>query len=135
MTNMNRHMRRAANKTPHAEVSKTLEGIREFASIAEEIKPFLAKIGALESQLEKATQILRVLEQETQNLRAIRDENIALRAMVNAQVAVFRRMFAQGMGVPLGTVLAMETEIQHDLKIIPAASEASTSDSGSGTQS
>jgi len=133
---MNRHMRRAANnsKTPHAEVSKTLEGIREFASIAEEIKPYLTQIGALESQLENATQILRTLENEAQVLRALRDENSSLREMVNAQGAVFRRMFAHYMGVPLGTVLAMEREIQDGLKTTHTDTEVSTKDSGSGTQ-
>jgi vacuolar-type H+-ATPase subunit C/Vma6 len=132
---MNRHARRAAkSKTPHAEVSKTLEGIREFASIAEEFKPYLAQIGALQAQLESATQILRELENIPQDLRALQDENRALRGELKFHAAVFRRMFARGMDVPLDTIVSMETEIHNALKTVQSAPEGSTEDSGARTQ-
>ena len=132
---MNRHARRASNsKTPHAEVSKTLEGFREFARLAEEIKPYLAQIGALQDELERTTQILRELEKVPQDLRAIQSENRALREELNFQAAVFRRMFARGMDVPLDTIVSMETEIRHALKTVQSAPEGSTEDSSARTQ-
>lgn len=108
---MNRHMRRAA-----AAVQKNqarLSGINELAGIAEQLQPHLAQIEGLQSQLQSTTQLLHEIQ-----------------VAITEQHAVLMRMFAQGMGVSLDTVLSMETEIRHALETSqhtdPAAQDSTT---------
>jgi hypothetical protein len=118
---MNRHMRRAvatASKSQSGAVPKTLDGIREFAGIAEKLQPYLAQIEQLQSQLEGATQLLR----------DIQDEQRTLQMAMGDQREVFLRMFATGMGVPLDTVLSMETEIHHAIEIPETNTEVAAED-------
>ena len=93
---MNRHMRRAvaAAQKNQAPVS----GIGELAGIAAQLQPHLAQIEGLQSQLQSTEQLLREIQ-----------------VAINEQRAVMMRMFAQGMGVSLDTVLSMESEIRHAL--------------------
>lgn len=100
-------MRRAtATVSKTTGLPKTLDGIREFASIAEKLQPYLAQIEGLQSQLEGTTQLLREIQHENRTLQTAMDD----------QRDVFMHMFARGMGVSLATVLSMETEIQHALE-------------------
>ena len=115
-------MRRAAtsNKSHVGAASKSLEGLREVAGIAEKLQPYLAEMKDLQAELEGATQLLRAIQGEHNALQA---------AMVN-QREIFLRMFARGMGVPLDTVLSMESEIQHAFTSPQSDTEVSTEDPG-----
>lgn len=110
---MNRHMRRAA-----ARDLEPRDWIREFASIAEKLNPYLAQLGELQTQLGGVEQLLREAQ----------EENSALRAALLEQRAVYLRLFARGMGVSLDSVISMETEFRHAVKNPDSETNSSAND-------
>lgn len=97
---MNRHGRRAVAKNKRLVAS--LDGI---SGVAEKLEPFMAQLEELRIQLANATELVRLTHLE----------NESLANALTTQRAVYLRLFAQGMGVSVDTVLSMAEEIQAQL--------------------
>lgn len=98
---MNRHTRRAAV----AKNKRLVASLAEISGTAEKLQPFLGQINALQEQLEHALGLLA----------QTRADNESLMKALNVQQAVYYRLFAQGMGVSLDSVLSMVVAIQAQL--------------------
>jgi|SRR5215467_15130160 len=96
---MNRHARRGA-------VVKNKRLAASISDAADKLQPFVAQIDELQAQLVSAADLVA----------QTRLENAALMSALNTQQAVYYRLFAQGMGVSLDTVLSMAEAIQTQLK-------------------
>lgn len=98
---MNRHTRRAAV----AKNKRLVASLEEISGTAEKLQPFLGQINALQEQLGHALGLLA----------QTRADNESLMKALNDQQAVYYRLFAQGMGVSLDSVLSMVEAIQAQL--------------------
>lgn len=104
---MNRQTRRLQEKRIPKELTQvlsTIQGLEEFAKLAERLKPHLENIEQLANQLE-------IAKEAVQNAQA---ENTELRAILEEQRQTFLQLFAIGMDIPLGEVLSMEAKIQNE---------------------
>jgi DNA repair ATPase RecN len=97
---MNRHARRAVAKN-----KRLVASLGDISESVDKLQPFMTKLEELKAQLDNAAQLLM----ET------RSENAALMSALDTQRAVYLRLFAQGMGVSLDTVVSMAEGIQAQL--------------------
>jgi hypothetical protein len=95
---MNRNARRAAAK----QGSQLGSQLGDLSGIAAKLQPYLEQIEGLKVQLCEATELLR----------QARIEHASLVSALDAQQELYFRLFAQGMGVPLDTIISMASQIQ-----------------------